>query len=449
MGFRFRRSIKIAPGLRVNVGKSGDVSLSAGVRGASVNFGSRGIYTNIGIPGSGLSYRQKVNNDSEQQRNIRAQQKLAQEYPGSNQQLTKSQINLIVDDTTGELLMKDADGQPLSKQNIKRVWDQKRNEILELMERKAVEINGDINLLTKIHEDTPSPHSVPKYNIVPFNEQPPEQPKQSAMLPKPEIKQLPPLGFFSRLFKCNREAHNNDQKRLHEKWERTLLTWEETRKKETEKYQIALQRYEGLRQAWEVRKKDHESEESNRKDKFPQLLRADTDLMNKSLEDALNLLSWPRETLVSYQITHHGQQIWLDVDLPEIENIPQKLASVASTGKKLNIKNKSQKQLQLEYAQHIHGIAFRLAGTAFATLPTARVVIISGFSQRLNSSAGNIKNEYLFSVKVGREKYSRIDFDSLDRVNPMEAMGEFEIRRKLTSTGVFKAIDPFEPKTYA
>jgi len=265
------------------------------------------------------------------------------------------------------------------------------------------------------------------------------------MLPKPEIKQLPPLGFFARLLKGKRAAHEKEQQRLHEEYERTLLAWEETRKKEIENYQMALQRYAELRRAWEGRKKDHEAEEADRKARFPQLLRTDAEVMNKTLEDAFNSLSWPRETLVSYQIMHHGQQIWLDVDLPEIEDLPQKLASVAATGKKLNIKKKSLKQLQLDYAQHIHGIAFRLAGTVFAMLPTASMAIISGFSQRLDSSTGNVNDEYLFSVRVEREKYSSINFDSLDKVNPVEAMGGFEIRRKLTSTGVFKAIDPFEP----
>jgi len=108
--------------------------------------------------------------------------------------------------------------------------------------------------------------------------------------------------------------------------------------------------------------------------------------MDKTLEDALNSLSWPRETLVSYQISDNGQQVWLDVDLPEIEDLPQRVASVASGGKKLNIKKKPAKQLQLEYAQHIHGIVFRLAGIVFATLPAARTAVISGFSQRLDSS---------------------------------------------------------------
>jgi Protein of unknown function (DUF4236) len=55
MGFRFRRSIKILPGIRLNFGKRG-VSTSIGVRGAHVTVGRTGTRTTVGLPGSGLSY---------------------------------------------------------------------------------------------------------------------------------------------------------------------------------------------------------------------------------------------------------------------------------------------------------------------------------------------------------------------------------------------------------
>ena len=55
MGFRFRRSIKILPGIRINLGKRG-VSLSAGVRGAHITIGKSGTRTTVGIPGTGVSY---------------------------------------------------------------------------------------------------------------------------------------------------------------------------------------------------------------------------------------------------------------------------------------------------------------------------------------------------------------------------------------------------------
>jgi hypothetical protein len=56
--FRFRRSIRIAPGLRINLSKSG-VSESIGRRGAWFTIGPRGSRATIGAPGTGLSYTQQ------------------------------------------------------------------------------------------------------------------------------------------------------------------------------------------------------------------------------------------------------------------------------------------------------------------------------------------------------------------------------------------------------
>lgn len=53
MGFRFRKSVKVAPGLKVNLSKSG-IGVSGGVRGARVGMNSRGTYKSLGIPGTGL-----------------------------------------------------------------------------------------------------------------------------------------------------------------------------------------------------------------------------------------------------------------------------------------------------------------------------------------------------------------------------------------------------------
>ena len=56
MGFRFRKSVKIAPGVRLNIGKK-SVGISAGVKGARVSVNSSGRVTkSVGIPGTGLSY---------------------------------------------------------------------------------------------------------------------------------------------------------------------------------------------------------------------------------------------------------------------------------------------------------------------------------------------------------------------------------------------------------
>lgn len=59
MGFRFQRRLKLFPGVRLNFSRGG-ISTTVGVRGASFTLGRQGTYVNLGIPGSGLSFRQRI-----------------------------------------------------------------------------------------------------------------------------------------------------------------------------------------------------------------------------------------------------------------------------------------------------------------------------------------------------------------------------------------------------
>ena len=61
MGFRFRRSIKILPGIRLNFSKKGFSSVSIGRRGATLNINRKGEKrATIGIPGTGLSWQTRL-----------------------------------------------------------------------------------------------------------------------------------------------------------------------------------------------------------------------------------------------------------------------------------------------------------------------------------------------------------------------------------------------------
>lgn len=56
MGFRFRKSVKIAPGVKLNFGKK-STSVSFGGKGARYTVSSTGRKTaTVGIPGTGISY---------------------------------------------------------------------------------------------------------------------------------------------------------------------------------------------------------------------------------------------------------------------------------------------------------------------------------------------------------------------------------------------------------
>lgn len=55
MAFRFRKSIKLAPGLSINLGKK-SVSASVGTKGLRYTTGSAGRRVTAGLPGTGISY---------------------------------------------------------------------------------------------------------------------------------------------------------------------------------------------------------------------------------------------------------------------------------------------------------------------------------------------------------------------------------------------------------
>jgi hypothetical protein len=81
-GFPISEAYHPLSGLRLNLSKSG-ISMSAGPRGASVTVGKNGVYGNVGIPGSGLGWRERL--DKPDVRSRRAGTRQAPPMPASAQ----------------------------------------------------------------------------------------------------------------------------------------------------------------------------------------------------------------------------------------------------------------------------------------------------------------------------------------------------------------------------
>lgn len=64
MALRFRKSMKIAPGLTLNLGKK-SASVRVGGKGAGFTMGTAGSRATVGAPGSGLSYTKRIGKGSE------------------------------------------------------------------------------------------------------------------------------------------------------------------------------------------------------------------------------------------------------------------------------------------------------------------------------------------------------------------------------------------------
>ncbi len=398
MAFRFRRTVRIAPGLRLNFGRTG-MSLSAGVRGANLTFGRRGVYSNVGVPGTGMSYRRRLDTGGD----VSSADLPRTAVPlGGGQYRVSAAISL---DEQGRLLLADTGGNPLAP-SVERAFRREHEpELRQWLQGKCAEINGGGAAVLQPHLDTPPPDRAVTFTPAPFTEPRPQEP----------VPREP--GFLDRMFRRRRERIAAENQAAETAYRAALARWEEA-------------------------KRAHEAGEE-RKRKFIEVERlSDLDAMQIYLHEVLAAIPWPRETMVSFQVDDHGESALLDVDLPEIEDLPQQEATVAARGLKLNIHERSEARRRREYAVHVHAVGFRLIGETFAALPGVRTVTLSAYSQRPDPATAQVRDEYIYSVRLTREGWSRIDFTNLAVLDPVACLESYELRREMSASGEFEPIEP-------
>ncbi|WP_295543365.1 DUF4236 domain-containing protein [uncultured Thiohalocapsa sp.] len=444
MAFRFQRTLRIAPGIRINLSKGG-ASLSLGPRGASVTIGRRGTHANVGLPGTGLSYRRRIDTPAERGRAERHRGRERREHARAAARRRTdalAEVSLALGDR-GELLATDAQGKPLSGDHRRLLWAQQGEAIGAWLNERMDAINGDVELLANIHLDTPAPTGEPEHLRVAFAEPEPEPPPTPPMAPAPEPPARPEPGLLTRLFGLGRSAHAQRVAAADAEHRRRHQAWLAQKRARAEEHRRAVARWKRAHADWRRRKVAHDAAEAEHARRFPERLRTDPELMETLLAAALDDLDWPRETLVSFDIQPHAATVWLDVDLPEIADLPQREARLAKRRRRLLIQPKPKTRLRQEYAAHVHGVVLRCAGTVFATLPGIGRVVVSGYSQRPDAATGAINDDYLLSVDFDRDGFGRIDFTALERVDPVAAVAAFPHRRRLLKRDGFRAIEPF------
>lgn len=92
MAIRFKKSVKIMPGVKLNVSKSG-IGVSAGVKGARISVNSKGRVTRTtGIPGTGISSVTTTNLNSKKVRPHSAKPSPNQNISSNTQNKPKQNI---------------------------------------------------------------------------------------------------------------------------------------------------------------------------------------------------------------------------------------------------------------------------------------------------------------------------------------------------------------------
>lgn len=378
MGMRFRKSIKLAPGVRMNSGGSG-TGWTLGPRGASAGIGKRGAYLNAGIPGTGATGRKRTT------------------------AYANMPITIGVDDD-GVVYFRDEHGNALADNLVSQAKKQQGGAIRNILQKKCDEINAQIESLGEIHVDTPSCNVAPQYHPQEFAEPAPTKPVPG----RP--------GLMGMLFKSRRE-----------RVERENLQQERQFGEDCE--------------AWQTARRCFEEAEERRKRMIEEDIYSSVDAMETFLEQNLQAIIWPRETMVSTEVVGDGKRVFVDVDLPELEDMPSQSAAVPQQGYRLSVKEMPAAQIQRLYMRHVHGIGFRMVGEVFGALPGVEEVVLSAYSRRPDRSTGH--NAYLYSVRVGRALWSCQAFGQLKSLDIVEALAQFDLKRNMTQTGVFEPIEPF------
>jgi Protein of unknown function (DUF4236) len=375
LGFRFSRRIKIAPGVRINIGLKG-ASVSVGPRGASITAGRSGIHGNVGIPGTGLSYRQRLGKPKGLANSSR---------PSTPPELDTVQMDF---DDNGILVLKDGAGHALDGESLVQAKKLFNAQIVAFGQRRATEINAEADRIAQIHHDTP-----PAANPIQLSTYPISKPI------KPSDPRDAPAGSAERAAK--EEVWSDYMERL---------------------------------AGWRAAKADFE--------RLNEAAPVDAARYQQSLEQSLASLPWPRETFISMEIAGNGTRLLVDVDLPELEDMPNTRLLMDARKLALAEQTIDMREIKRTYSTHVHGVIFRIVGQAFASSPVLTEVKIAGYTQRLSPATGAIADIYVIEARVPRMEWSKIVFSNLAAVDPVAALGEFDVTASIDAQGVMRAINP-------
>jgi Protein of unknown function (DUF4236) len=399
---RFRRSVKLAPGVKMNFSNSG-VSWTLGPRGANVNIGKRGTFLNGSIPGTGFSDRSRLTGGTS----------VGRDAPSTAQRgevrRTIKQTAVVEVQQDGSVTFKDESGSPLSAEWIARAKTQASDSIAQLLKTTSDKMNSDVNAIVDIHTTTPKPVSELHYECSVYVEPAPSAPVS-----------LKPIWWLRWL-----RSHTESVGRRNEKMTRA--------------HSRALT-------DWTARRDEFLASEQRRKRFVEEEVFESASAREQWLDEQLTSIAWPRETRVSYELAADGASAALDIDLPEIEDMPARTARPAERGLKLVFKPFGQRALESNYARHVHGLMLRVIGEMYASLPMLRMVSAAGYTQRANAATGRIEDVYVLWLNTTRDAWNKLNFDDLTLVDPISAFTLFDHKRDLSATNKLKPIQvPVSP----
>lgn len=406
MAFRFQRRIRIMPGVRLNVSKSG-LGASLGFPGASLSVGSTGVHSHAGIPGTGLAYRKKLNSNHSNNISSRGSRALSsgkylEEFLRSGGQF---ELGVSINEDA-EITFNEIGGEPLDDDEVKTLKRLVPEKLRELLQREIDRSNNVIFSIKSTFQDTPNPNKKFQFIRREFSE------------PKPVMPELIKKSLFSLIWPPRSKDIDANNAEL----------MDEFAKKTND---------------WESKKLKFEADEDARLKCETESVLRDVHSMEQVLEKHLSEIDWPVETQIDFDFGNDFRTLAVDIQLPEEDNMPKFEWSMTASQIRISKRAISVSQRRTIYRDYIHAVVFRVLGEVFYRLPSVKIAMISCYIEGIKKANGHNEDQYLVSVIVKRDEWIKLNFDRLNNIDPYECLGGFSTRRSFTKTAVCSSIAPF------
>ena len=181
--------------------------------------------------------------------------------------------------------------------------------------------------------------------------------------------------------------------------------------------------------------KDLESEAG--RELYQYSIEGDEDTIENFVSSFMNNLELAYDVRVNYELEDHI--LYVDLDLPEIENVSAEYPTESSG--KIVYKKKTSAELKEEYARTVMSLGIFLTANYFNLSSYIDEVVLSGFNTVRNKNGDQV-DQYLYSVRYTRDVFEQTDLSEVD--DPYEFILRFENRINLSTGNTFKAIKPYE-----
>lgn len=474
MAFRFFRRIKIAPGISLNLSKSG-VSTSIGPRGAKLTLGRRGVSQSVGIPGTGLSWRSQIT-PARQRADAQASTdakltdlptsqvvqalNLAPEAVEVFEAMKSGTDGVTKTFKSGTELLAHWEGvrtlpgaYMMHPQTSRRMNDAQVRAFAAKMDRD----NATEKLNKEIASEEESLRSVVRYwhplpaiphwdtysqqyeelHRVPFSEPPPDEPA----LPLTET--------------AVRVALETEQDELLSRnivnkalpWIRKKKVSEAVEKLLPERLQQAKEAYTSSVAAYQLKIEQYRKKElqwradclAQAQELYALMEGKDAELVLATASAAVEELDLPFDADCQVMLDD-DTCIFVDIDLPEIEDVlPETQRRVNKDGAERLVKRKVEDRNEM-YAELVLGHCLNVAAQLFISLPRLMELTLAAYTQRKARKASD-EDTYVLELKASRETMQNIAKMRLDDVAHLqETMNLVRAKYHTLVTGAMKGI---------